>query len=139
LFDCQAGEDSSKVDAMVISDDDQETTRFQKSNHRARSPSSSPLPRPNHTKNRPCASTSHNPYLRNLYFHPANHHSSQNTQTSSPSYRKGKYFNPGRARKYVGGLKASSVRKDRSQMDARHKDEDQALVSTPSVNKATLN
>ncbi|PLW29664.1 hypothetical protein PCASD_20226 [Puccinia coronata f. sp. avenae] len=97
-----AGEDSSKVDAMVISDDDQETTRFQKSNHRARSP------------------------LQVLY-------QDQITQktvpvpTSSPSYRKGKYFNPGRARKYVGGLKASSVRKDRSQMDARHKDEDQAL------------
>lgn len=122
-------------DAMIIvsSDDNQESIRFQKSKSRAQNSSSSPSPRPNRTTNFPHAGTS-----RNLYSHPANRYSSPPVQTSSPSFRKGKYFNPGRARRHAEGIKASSVRKERSQMNARDKDKDQALVSTPSVNKASL-
>ena len=123
--------ESQPNDEMIIvsSDDNQEAIRFQKSKRRAQISSSSSSPRPN-SLHVPHASTSRNPYS-----HRENRYSSPPLRTSA---RKGKYFTPGRARRHTEGIKASSVRKERLKMNAIEKDKDQALVSTLSLNQATL-
>ena len=100
----------------------------------------SPEPRCNRTTNIPHqskSSTAHSQFLNEHFHRPTSRSSSPTNQNSTSSYRKGKYSNSRRAARILEGIRASSVRQDRSQMNAKDKDEDQNLVSN-SLNKETL-
>ncbi|PLW46863.1 hypothetical protein PCANC_06572 [Puccinia coronata f. sp. avenae] len=132
----KAASKSSRYQRSIASDDDEPELFSQSQKNRENFVHFGSTGRSisNRSANPSHPSTSRNPYSqsseRNSHPYrrfPRKHSSSPTHRSEAPLYRKGKYANSGNGRKSAEGIRPSSIRKDRSEMNARDKDEDESL------------